>query len=86
MPLTINRAIHACSHMFQVKTIYLELSYVYLGTPPELSNETVHNPDSLPSKSLPKPAGKSRGGDVINSDEFPLFSKDNSDNNSTHSY
>jgi len=29
-----------------------------------LSNETVYNPDSLPSKSLPKPAGKSRGGDV----------------------
>jgi len=29
-----------------------------------LSNETVHNPDSLPSKSLPKPAAKSRGGDV----------------------
>ena len=30
-----------------------------------LSNEPVHNPDSLPSKSLLKPAGKSRGGEIV---------------------
>ena len=29
-----------------------------------LSNEAVHNPDSPSPKSPPKPAGKSRGGDV----------------------
>ena len=37
-----------------------------------LSNEAVHNPDSPSPKSLPKPAGKSRGGVVR---AVPLSSK-----------